>query len=113
MTTTTKAVNFSKDQEAKIINAFSVEIPTAEAQREIVKSLAEELGKNVRSITAKASNLHVYKKFAPVSKTGAKVESKDDIVNDIEALCGDGAGDLSSLTNATKQALLAVRKALS
>jgi hypothetical protein len=111
MASTAKAVNYTPAQEAQLKAEFA-NYKDADTQKAKVEEFAKSFGKNARSIVAKLSNMQLYVKATPVTKTGAKIESKADIVDDIALLCGDGAGDLSSLEGATKNALFAIRRAL-
>lgn len=109
--TKAKATNYTEAQAQAIKTEFGA-LTSASGQKELVEKFAMAFGKNTRSIVAKASNLGVYQKPEKVTKAGEPVESKAEIVTSIEFLCGDGAGDLSSLESATKQALFAIRRAL-
>ena len=72
--------------------------------------LATELGKDVRSIRAKAVRMGIYKAKAKVSKTGGKIESKEAIVQDIADLIGR---NLDGLEKAPKLVLQELRAKLS
>jgi hypothetical protein len=71
--------------------------------------LAAEFGKDVRSVRAKAVRMGIYKAKEKTSKTGGKIESKEQIVNDIATLVG---ANLDGLEKASKQALIAIRAKL-
>ena len=71
--------------------------------------LALEFNKDVRSVRAKAVRMGLYVAKQKVSKTGGKIESKEQIVNDISALVGK---NLDGLEKASKQALVAIRAKL-
>jgi hypothetical protein len=107
-TTTTKAVNFTNEQVKVIKSAFDDKITSKAMQKAVVESLALQLGKNSRSIIAKASSLGVYKKFEATTKTGAVVERKSDIVQKIAKKFDLDELAIESLENATKQALHAI-----
>jgi|TARA_R110000744_G_scaffold85884_1_gene167816 hypothetical protein len=95
MQTTVK--NYTKDDEAKIINSYR-ETPT----RETVQNLAGELGKSARSITAKLSQLGVYKKIEKTTKSGKAIISKSDLVKIINEHYNL---EMPSLVKATKEDL--------
>jgi hypothetical protein len=75
----------------------------------IAKELADEFGKNVKSVVAKAVREGIYKAKERASKTGGKIESKEQIVADIAAIVGKS---LDGLEKASKQSLLAIRDKL-
>lgn len=108
MATTSKAVNFSTEQTAEIKAAFLALDGDATKQKALVESFSAKLGKNSRSIVAKASNLGVYLKVAKVTKTGAKIETKAEMVGRIATKFGLEENVIGSLEGATKQALLAI-----
>ena len=67
--------NYSIEDESKMVKLYT-DNPT----RETVQNLAGELGKSAKSITAKLSQLGVYKKIERATKTGKPVISKGDLV---------------------------------
>ena len=77
----TKAVekNYSESQEAAMLAAGIIDNDKA-------LEFAAQFGKDVRSIRAKAVRMGIYKAKEKVSKTGGKVESKEDIVADISEI---------------------------
>ena len=89
--------NYNQDMVAKLINDYS-DNPT----RETVEKLANDLGKSVRSITAKLSQLGVYKKIERKTKTGKPVISKSDLVKIINEHYNL---EMPSLVKATKDDL--------
>jgi hypothetical protein len=72
--------------------------------------LADEFGKDVRSVRAKAVRMGIYKAKERTSKTGGKIETKEEIVADIAALVGKS---FTSLEKASKQDLITLRATLS
>ena len=104
MATSSKAVNFTNEQTAELKSAF-LALASASEQKTLVETFATKFGKNTRSIIAKASNLGVYKKAEKVTKTGAKIETKAEIVTRIAEKFGKSEQVLASLESATKQAL--------
>ena len=91
--------NYSEAQEAILLAAGIIDNAKA-------IELAAQLQKDVRSIRAKAVRMGIYKAAVKVSKTGGKVESKDDIVADIAKIVGK---NLDGLEKAPKLALQIIR----
>ena len=89
--------NYNQDMVAKMINDYR-ENPN----RETVEKLAKEFGKSVRSITAKLSQLGVYKKIERKTKTGKSIISKSDLVKIINEHYNL---EMPSLVKATKEDL--------
>ncbi len=101
---TAKAVNYTPEQTAQIVNSYKA--------GETVESIAEALGKSVRSIVAKLSREGVYQKKQYVSKTGEKPVKKDAHADAIGAILKLPENDIESLTKANKSALRAIWEAL-
>lgn len=95
--------NYTEAQEARLAEFEVIDNDTA-------IELAAELGKDVRSIRAKAVRMGLYKAKERVSKTGGKIESKEQIAADISKLVGKS---LDGLEKASKQSLIAIRAKLS
>jgi len=91
--------NYTDAQEAILLAAGIIDNAKA-------IELAGQLKKDVRSIRAKAVRMGIYKAQPKVSKTGGKVESKDDIVADIAKIVGK---NLDGLEKAPKVALQIIR----
>ena len=89
--------NYNGDDVAKLINEYR-ENPT----RETVEKLANDLGKSVRSVTAKLSQLKVYQKIERKTKTGKAIISKSDLVKIINEHYNL---EMPSLVKATKEDL--------
>jgi MarR-like DNA-binding transcriptional regulator SgrR of sgrS sRNA len=89
--------NYTGDDVAKLINEYR-ENPN----RETVIKLAKDLGKTVRSVTAKLSQLKVYKKIERKTKNGNAVISKLDLVKIINEHYNL---EMPSLVKATKEDL--------
>ena len=85
------------------------EVYSANPTRETAEALAVELEKPVRSVIAKLSNLGIYKAQARVTKTGAPVIRKEDLVAQIQATVGV---QVPTLAKATKQDLQTLLTAL-
>ena len=100
-----KTVNYTAEQTATILEQY--------AQGVTVESLAIEFGKTSRSIIAKLSREGVYKKKEYVSKTGERVEKKDETADAIGKILGLTEAETESLTKANKTALKAILAALS
>ena len=107
MATAAKIVNYTPEQTAAMLAAYTAE-PTAKT----VEALAETFGKSVRSIVAKLSREGVYKKKEYTTKTGEKVQKKDETADAIGAILRLNENDIESLTKANKTALKAIFEAL-
>lgn len=101
---TAKAVNYTPEQTAQIVNAYK--------NGDTVESIAEALGKSVRSIVAKLSREGVYQKKVYKTKTGEAVVKKDAHAEAIGAILKLAENDVDSLTKANKSALRAIFEAL-
>ena len=101
---TAKAVNYTPEQTAQIVNAYT--------NGDTVESIAEALGKSVRSIVAKLSREGVYQKKVYKTKTGEAVVKKDAHAEAIGAILKLAENDVDSLTKANKSALKAIFEAL-
>jgi predicted transcriptional regulator len=94
---TTKTVNYTPEQTLKMVADYQAGVT--------VETLAQELGKTVRSIVAKLSREKVYQAKAYVSKTGASPIKKDVHADYIGFALGLTEADTESLTKANKTAL--------
>ncbi len=99
-----KAVNYTAEQTAKIIADYQAGVA--------VESIAQAMGKTVRSIVAKLSREKVYVAKTYVSKTGEKPVKKDVTADAIGAILRLSENDIESLTKANKSALKAIFDAL-
>ena len=97
---TTKAVNYTPEQTAKLVADYQAGVT--------VETIANELGKTVRSIVAKLSREKVYVAKTYVSKTGEAVIKKDSVADYIGDALGLTEADTESLTKANKNALKAI-----
>jgi hypothetical protein len=95
--------NYSESQEAELLAAGIIDNAKA-------LEFAAKFGKDVRSVRAKAVRMGIYKAAEKVSKTGGKVESKEQIVADIQALVGR---NMEGLEKAPKLVLQTLRSKLS
>lgn len=89
--------NYNQDDVAKLLNDYK-----DSPNRETVVKLATDLKKSVRSVTAKLSQLGIYKKIEKKTKNGNPVISKIDLVKIINEHYNV---DMPSLVKATKEDL--------
>lgn len=92
-----KTVNYTPEMTAQMLKAY--------AEGSTVESIAEGMGKTVRSVVAKLSREGVYRKKEYTSKTGERPVKKDETADKIGALAGLSEGEVDSLTKANKGAL--------
>lgn len=102
-----KTVNYTPEMTAKIVADY-----VANPSSDTVASLAETFGKSVRSIVAKLSREGVYQKKEYTSKTGDKVQKKDETADAIGAILRLSEPEIESLTKANKSALRKIFEAL-
>ena len=102
--TAAKNVNYTAEQTQAILDAY--------ANGSTVESIAETVGKSVRSIVAKLSREGVYKKKEYKNKNGEAVVKKDAHADAIGAILRLPENDIESLTKANKSALKAIFEAL-
>lgn len=101
---TAKTLNYTPEQTTKMVADY--------ANGVTVESIAQDLGKTVRSVVAKLSREKVYQAKTYVSKTGQKPVKKDVHADAIGAILLLPENDIESLTKANKSALEAIFKAL-
>ena len=94
---TAKTVNYTPEQTAKMVADYQAGVT--------VESMAEALGKSVRSIVAKLWREGVYQKKVYKTKTGEAVVKKDAWADYIGEALGLSEADTESLTKANKTAL--------
>lgn len=94
---TAKTVNYTPEMTAKMVADY--------AQGATVESIAEALGKSVRSVVAKLSREKVYVAKTYTTKTGEAVVKKDAHADFIGEALGLTEADTESLTKANKVAL--------
>ena len=99
-----KVVNYTPEQTLKMVTDYQSGVT--------VESIAESLGKTVRSVVAKLSREGVYKKKEYVSKTGEKPVKKDAHADAIGAILRLSEGEIDSLTKANKSVLAKIFEAL-
>lgn len=99
-TTTTKAVNYTAEQTAAMVQQYTA-APTAET----VASMAEAMGKSVRSIVAKLTREGVYKKKEYTTKKGEAPVTKEELASKLAELCGLSEAEADSMAKANKTGL--------
>jgi hypothetical protein len=97
-----EAKNYTEAQEAEMLAAGLID-------NDMALEFAERFGKDVRSVRAKAVRMGIYKAKEKTSKSGGKIESKEQIVKEIASMVG---ANLDGLEKASKQALIAIRAKL-
>jgi response regulator RpfG family c-di-GMP phosphodiesterase len=94
---TAKTVNYTPEQTLKMVADYQAGVT--------VESIAEALGKSVRSVVAKLSREKVYVAKTYTTKTGEPVVKKDEFADYIAQALGLTEADADSLTKANKTAL--------
>lgn len=94
--------NYTDEMVARMTSVYE-----ANPTRATAEDLAVEFDKPVRSVIAKLSNLGVYKAQARMTKTGAPVIRKEEIVAQIQEQVGIEVPTLSKATKQDLQKLLA------
>ena len=101
---TAKTVNYTPEQSTKMVADYLSGVT--------VETIAESMGKTVRSVVAKLSREKVYVAKTYVSKTGAPVVKKDAHADAIGAILKLSESEIESLTKANKTALEKIFSAL-
>ena len=101
---TSKTVNYTPEQTQKMVADYQAGVT--------VETIAESMGKTVRSVVAKLSREKVYKAKEYKTKTGEAVVKKDAHADAIGAILKMPENDIESLTKANKNALRAIFEAL-
>jgi len=101
---TSKTVNYTPEQTLKMVSDYKAGVA--------VESIAESLGKSVRSVVAKLSREKVYVAKVYATKTGEMVVKKDQQADAIGAVLGLTEAETESLTKANKTALAKIFAAL-
>ena len=101
---TSKVVNYTPEQTVQMVADYQAGVT--------VETIAQNLGKTVRSVVAKLSREKVYVAKTYVSKTGEAVVKKDAHADAIGAILRLPENDIESLTKANKSALKAIFDAL-
>jgi hypothetical protein len=110
---TTKTKNESRYTPAMVAMILESEVLNQARAQELAAAFSEMSGETFteKGVIAKIGRMEgvTYVPKAKVSKTGGKIETKEDLVAEIAALV---EGNLTGLEKASKQALQAVRNAL-
>lgn len=101
---TVKAVNYTAEQTAAIVEAYTSGVS--------VEKIAADIGKSVKSIVAKLAREKVYVKKEYTTKTGEKAVKKDAHADAIGAILKMSENEIESLTKANKTALVKIFTAL-
>lgn len=101
---TAKAVNYTPEQTTTMVADYKA--------GNTVESIAESMGKSVRSVVAKLSREKVYIPKTYISKTGEKPVKKDVHADAIGAVLNLTESETESLTKANKTALVKIFAAL-
>jgi hypothetical protein len=107
MTAKAKVVNYTADQTASIVAAY-----TAAPTRATVTELAAKFQKTERSVIAKLSKEGVYVKAERTTKNGKPIEKKGSLADKIGQAIGLTEGDTTSLEKVNKTALAAILNAI-
>jgi hypothetical protein len=94
---TAKTVNYTPEQTTSMVESYLAGVT--------VESIAEALGKSVRSVTAKLSREKVYVAKTYKTKAGEAVVKKDALADKLTALASLTEAEADSLTKANKTAL--------
>jgi hypothetical protein len=100
----TKTVNYTSEQTLQMVADYQAGVS--------VETIAQNLGKTVRSVVAKLSREKVYVAKTYVTKNGEPVVKKDAHADAIGAILQLPENDIESLTKANKSALRAIFTAL-
>jgi hypothetical protein len=100
----TKNVNYTPEQTLKMVSDYQSGVS--------VETIADNLGKTVRSVVAKLSREKVYIAKEYKTKTGETVVKKDAHADAIGAILKMPENDIESLTKANKNALRVIFEAL-
>lgn len=104
---TEKQVNYTPEMTMEMVALY-----TANATKETVEAIAKKFGRTPRSVIAKLSREGCYIKSERLTKTGEKVEKKDETADAIGKILNLSENDTASLAKANKSALKAVFAAL-
>lgn len=99
-----KTLNYTAEQTLQMVADYQAGVS--------VETIAQNMGKTVRSVVAKLSREKVYKAKEYVSKTGEKPVKKDIHAEMIGKILNLPENDVDSLTKANKNALKVIFEAL-
>jgi hypothetical protein len=105
MANTTKQVNYTSEQTAEMIEAYTNEGIAVEA-------LAERMGKSVRSIVAKLSREGCYKAKVKTAQSDKATVKKDDLAYQVGFLVCATEAECASLAKANRTVLDKLLKAI-
>lgn len=110
---TVKVQNYTAEQTAELVEAFKPLVGNHDAQKVLAAKFAAKFGKTLKSVVAKVSREGIYTS-APkgVTKTGDKVEKKDETADAIGAVLKMTEAEVTSLAKANKTALVKIFAAL-
>ena len=91
------AKNYTDEQVSYMVKEYQ-----ANPSRETVDTIAEELGKNARSVIAKLSREGVYVTQPKVTKRGEPVIKKAELVMELCTILGIDHSEIATLEKATK-----------
>jgi len=91
------AKNYTDEQVSYMVKEYQ-----ANPTRDTVDTLAEELGKNARSVIAKLSREGVYVTQPRVTKRGEPIIKKAELVSEIATILGVDEEQIATLEKATK-----------
>tara|TARA_Y100001937_G_scaffold120081_1_gene176736 strand:+ start:1028 stop:1426 length:399 start_codon:yes stop_codon:yes gene_type:complete len=91
------AKNYTDEQVSYMVKEYQ-----ANPTRDTVDVLAEELGKNARSVIAKLSREGVYVTQPRVTKRGEPIIKKAELVSEIATILGVSIEQIATLEKATK-----------
>lgn len=106
-TAKTVVVNYTAEQTAKMVAEY-----VANPVQATIDALALAMGKTGKSIVAKLSREKVYIPKVYATKTGEKVQKKDETADAIGAVLKMTEPEIESLTKANKTALRKIWQAL-
>ena len=91
------AKNYTDEQVSMMVKKYQ-----ANPTRDTVEYLAEELGKNTRSVIAKLSREGVYVTQPRVTKRGEPIVKKSELVAEVSTILGVDQEQIATLEKATK-----------
>lgn len=94
---TAKIVNYTAEQTTNMVADYLAGVA--------LETIADNLGKTVRSVVAKLSREKVYKAKEYKTKTGETVVKKDELADKMAEVFGLTESEADSLTKANKMAL--------
>lgn len=102
---TAKTVNYTAEQTAAIVSDYQSGVA--------VETIANAIGRSVRSVVAKLSHEGVYKVKERTTKNGDPIVKKDELADKLADLAGLTEAEATSLAKANKTALAKIVALLS